>query len=73
MRRCLLARLAPAAAALLAGCSLLSLPQSEPATAILSKLPDQVPFEPPRVHVAVLRPDQPSLRHHTHGLHREAL
>lgn len=45
MKRCSLARLT-LAVALLAGCSILSPPQSEPANAILSKVPDQVPFEP---------------------------
>ena len=59
MRRCLLARLAPAAAALLAGCSLLSPPKAEPATAILSKVPDQVPFEPG--HASTLLVQRPEI------------
>jgi len=51
-------RLAPAVAILLAGCSLLSPPQSEPATAILSKVPDAVPSEPGHAStLLVQRPD----------------
>jgi cholesterol transport system auxiliary component len=52
----MLARLAPV---LLAGCSLLPPPQSEPATSILSKVPDQVPFEPG--HASTLLVQRPEI------------
>jgi len=45
MRRRFLRWLVPNAVLLLAGCSLLSSPKPEPATAILSKVPDAVPHE----------------------------
>ena len=45
MSRRLLLSIVPQAALLLAGCSLISPPKSEPATAILSKVPDNVPHE----------------------------
>ena len=45
MKKRFLLWIVPQAALLLAGCSLLAPPKSEPATAILSKVPDNVPHE----------------------------
>ncbi len=58
MMRRLFLWIAPAAVSLLAGCSLVSPPKSEPATALLSKVPDNIPHEAgDESTLLVLRPE----------------
>jgi cholesterol transport system auxiliary component len=61
MRQKVLVRIAIAAASLLTACSLVAPPRSEPATAILSKVPDRLPHKASHAStLLVLRPETSS-------------